>query len=59
MKDYTKGVFECLSWIEAYIDELNQDEVGWEQLKKEIGSTISDIRRGVGLDFRHRLKAQL
>ena len=57
MNDYTKGAFECLSWLEAKMEDLDRDSSKWESLRREVGDAINDIRRGVGVDFRERLRA--
>ena len=57
MNDYTKGAFECLSWVEAKMADLERRGDKWECLRKEIMEAVDDIRRGVGVDFRERLRA--
>jgi hypothetical protein len=57
MNDYTKGAFECLSWLEAKMGDLDRNSDKWESLRREVGDAINDIRRGVGVDFRERLRA--
>jgi len=61
MDDYSKGVFECLSWLEALIQELesrDRKENNMKILREEVSSTILEIQRGVGGDFRNRLRAR-
>jgi len=57
MNEYTKGAFESLSWMEAKMAELDGRGDRWESLRHEIDDAINDIRRGVGVDFRERLRA--
>ena len=57
MNEYTKGAFECLSWLEEVINVLREEGEPLEDLNSEIDSAICDIRRGVGVDFRERLRA--
>jgi hypothetical protein len=57
MNEYTKGAFECLSWLEEVINVLREEGEPLEDLNSEIDSAIRDIRRGVGVDFRERLRA--
>jgi len=57
MNEYTKGTFECLSWLEEVISLLREKEKSWEPFSVEIGEAIRDIRRGIGVDFRERLRA--
>ena len=59
MNDYTKGALECLSWVEARMVDFEKDKAKWEQLKKEVDDVIHDIRKGIGVDFRHRLRARI
>ena len=58
MDEYSKGVFECLSWLEDRMSDLDGAEGRWDVLKAEIESVIFDLRRGVSVDFRNRLKAR-
>ncbi|UCH57941.1 MAG: hypothetical protein JSV18_03305 [Candidatus Bathyarchaeota archaeon] len=57
MNEYTRGAFECLSWLEELITRLKKRGDHWESLKREIDGAILDIRRGIGVDFRERLRA--
>ena len=54
MNEYTRGAFECLSWLEEVISMLRDRGESWEPLSVEIDGAI---RRGVGVDFRERLRA--
>jgi hypothetical protein len=58
LDEYAKGVFECLSWIEALMAELDEKDDKWTELQTEVGEIIYEIRRGVGVDFRNRLRAR-
>ena len=57
MNEYTRGAFECLSWLEEVISMLRERGQPWESLTAEIDGAIRDIRKGVGVDFRERLRA--
>jgi len=57
MNEYTRGAFECLSWLEEVISRLRERGESWEPLRVEIDGAIRDIRRGIGVDFRERLRA--
>ena len=57
MNEYTRGAFECLSWLEEVINMLRERGEPWEDLNSEIDGAIRDIRKGVGVDFRERLRA--
>ena len=59
MNEYTRGAFECLSWLEERMSRLEPDEDCRQIIKKEIDEAIHDIRRGVGVDFRERLRATM
>jgi hypothetical protein len=53
------GAFECLSWLEERISRLDSEGDPWRTLKREIDEAATDIRRGVGVDFRERLRATM
>jgi hypothetical protein len=57
MNEYTRGAFECLSWLEEVINVLRERGETLEDFTTEIDSAIRDIRRGVGVDFREHLRA--
>ncbi|RLI33481.1 hypothetical protein DRO56_01600 [Candidatus Bathyarchaeota archaeon] len=57
MNEYARGAFECLSWIEVRMRELEGSPRRWEVLKREVSEAIADIRWGAGIDFRERLRA--
>ena len=59
MNDYARGAFECLSWIEVMMREIETNPKKWEVLKREVSEAIADIRWGAGVDFRERLRAIL
>jgi len=55
--DYCRGAFETLAWLEGLMEDLKQHPKGWRILTDEVNAAIVDIKRGVGVDFRHRLRA--
>jgi len=57
LKDYAKGVFECLSWLEGRMTEFDGRPDRWETLRGEVDDAVQDIRRCVGVDFRERLRS--
>jgi len=57
LKDYAKGVFECLSWLEGRMTEFDDRPDRWETLRGEVDDAVQDIRRCVGVDFRERLRS--
>ena len=59
MNDYTRGALESLSRLEERISLLESEWDPWQTLKREIDEAITDIRRGVGVDFRERLRATM
>jgi len=59
MNECTKGAFECLSWLEVRMVDLGLHDSKWDMLKKEVDDAIHDIRKGIGVDFRHRLRARM
>ncbi len=56
LNDYTRGAFEALSWIQTILEDLENRPDAVKTLRKEIEEAISDIRRGIGVDFRFRLR---
>ena len=56
MNEYTRRAFEYLNWLEEVISMLRDRGESWEPLSVEIDGAIRDIRRGVGVDFRERLR---
>jgi len=59
MNECTKGAFECLSGLEARMVDLDLHDSKWDVLKKEVDDAIHDIRKGMSVDFRHRLRARM
>jgi hypothetical protein len=57
MNDYTRGAFEALSWVESLIENLKHNPEGWKTLTKEVNDATIDIKHGIGVDFRYRLRA--
>jgi hypothetical protein len=56
MREGTGAVFEALSWIEDILDDLEEDPDGVRKALREIRDAIEDIKKGVAVDFRHRLR---
>ena len=52
MKDYVRGAFEALSWVREILAYEKKEDV-----IREIDAALEDIRRGLAIDFRYRLKA--
>jgi len=60
MKDYVRGAFEALSWVHSLLDDI-ESEKDLDRVKKavkEVDSAMDDIREGVAVDFRYRLRSQ-
>ncbi len=57
MNEYTRGAFECLSWFEAKMADFEGRQDKWDSLKMEVSDAINDVLKGVGVDFRERLRA--
>jgi len=55
MREGTGAVFEALSWIEELLSDLKDQPSGLEKALKEVREAIDDIKKGVAIDFRHRL----
>ena len=59
MKDYVRGAFEALSWVYSLLDgiESEKDVDRVKKAVKEVDSAMDDIRDGVAVDFRYRLRS--
>lgn len=56
MREGTAAVFEALSWVQEMLDELLNDPKGIEKALNEVRDAIEDMKKGVAVDFRHRLR---
>ena len=59
MHDYVRGAFEALSWVHSLLDDI-ESEKDLDRVKKavkEVDSAMDDIREGVAVDFRYRLRS--
>jgi hypothetical protein len=59
VNDYLVGAFEALSWVYAMLIDIDPeraplDSVG--RMVKEVEGALGDIRCGVAVDFRFRLR---
>ena len=52
-----RRAFEALSSVESLIHDLKNHPEGWKILTREVDNAIVDIKRGVGVDFRFRLRS--
>lgn len=61
MNDYVRGAFEALSWVQTLISSVSpqKDQQGHlDKVLKEVEAAIVDIKEGVAVDFRDRLKTR-
>ena len=59
MNDYVRGAFEALNWVEALLADIGPAKDSRDQLKNvvtEVEEALADIKEGVAVDFRHKLK---
>ena len=56
MREGTGAVFEALSWLEDLLTDLRNDPEGVKKALREVQDAIQDIKKGVAVDFRHRLR---
>ena len=59
MNDYVRGAFEALNWVHSLLDDI-ESEKDLDRVKKavkEVDSAMDDIREGVAVDFRYRLRS--
>lgn len=53
MNDYARGALEALSWVRELLRRVGNLEAA----RREVEDALEDIMQGVGVDFRHRLRA--
>jgi len=56
MREGTAAVFEALSWVQEMLSELQNDPKGIEKAVNEVRDAIEDMKKGIAIDFRHRLR---
>jgi len=56
MREGTAAVFEALSWVQEMLDDLLNDPKGIEKALGEVRDAIEDMKKGIAIDFRHRLR---
>lgn len=56
MRDYVRGAYEALKWVQNLIRRHGENTNLVEILTKEVSGAIDDINEGVAIDFRDRLK---
>jgi len=56
VREGTGAVFEALSWLEDLLTDLRNDPEGVKKALREVQDAIQDIKKGVAVDFRHRLR---
>jgi len=56
VREGTGAVFEALSWLEDLLTDLRNDPEGVKKALREVQDAIEDIKKGVAVDFRYRLR---
>lgn len=59
MNDYVRGAFEALNWVEVLLASIDPEKDPMDHLNrviKEVTAALDDIKEGVAVDFRRRLK---
>jgi len=59
VNDYVRGAFEALSWTHVLLVNIDRkkDPLGHlDKVIREVEAAIDDIREGVAVNFRDRLK---
>lgn len=56
MRDYVRGAYEALNWVQNLVKKHGSKSDLFEILLKEVSEAIDDINEGVAIDFRDRLK---
>jgi len=59
VNDYVRGAFEALSWTHVLLVNIHpkKDPLGHlDKVIRELEAAIDDIREGVAVNFRDRLK---
>ena len=60
MHDYVRGVFEALSWVQRLlVNSVDPEMDPLDVLNRavaEVENAIEDIKEGVAMDFRERLR---
>jgi len=57
MRQETAAVFEALSWVEGILIELKNESRGLDKALREVREAIDEIKKGVAVDFPHRLRS--
>jgi len=57
MRPYVQGSLEALTWVQELLEGLRGDPHGVDKAIKEVEDALRDLRRGMALDFRERLRA--
>ena len=57
MNDYCKGAFEALSWVESLIESTENRPEALEEILKEVNAAIREIREGIAVNFKSRLRS--
>jgi hypothetical protein len=56
LNDYVRGAFEALSWVYSLIDDA--EDAKSSEVMDQVECAMTDIRKGIAVNFRRRLKVQ-
>lgn len=56
MRERAQAVMETLTWVQELLEGLRGDPHGVDKAIREVEDALRDLRRGMALDFRERLK---
>ena len=57
MRETVQAVLEALMWVQVMLEDLVNDPDGVRKALREVEEALEDVKRGVALDFRQRLRA--
>jgi len=56
MNERLQAMIEALMWVEYMLEEARNRPDGVERVLREVREAMNDIKRGVAVDFRSRLR---
>ena len=57
MNERLQAMIEALMWVEYMLEEARNRPDGVERVLREVREAMDDIKRGVAVDFRARLRS--
>ena len=57
MNERLQAMIEALMWVEYMLEEARDRPDGVERVLREVREAMDDIKRGVAVDFRTRLRS--